>query len=912
MSKFFKIGLAVVSSFFVTTSLYAQATIEEVIVTAQRTEQSLQDVPIAVSAFTEEVLAERQIEYASDIQLQVPGVAFTATQFGAGGFSIRGITNLATAASADAGVEIHMNGLPLGETSVSEIQYLDMERLEVLRGPQGTLFGRNATGGVINLITAKPTLDEFYGSADIKYGQDAEQMITMMLNVPITDKLGFRLAYTNLEKDGVHENLYSRATNDFDNRDGYQWRASFLYEFDDTLRLTAVHNAYDEESARNQVSGVFCETGGSLTQGCVVGGQQVFEQISPMSNGSTLPSLLGGNLGFYMPGNLGCTAAANDGTCYNPLATGFNGSGDATLQGLYDALVSVSNIPNEFFSTNLWRSPIHEAQESTSQLLLEKDFDQGQLTAAASVKKRVFYRDTSSLSKEALSIRWSDALKANSALYLTAPDAQGNAGTNDTITTPQGVITGDASSAMPMVGVPLGYSNYYQNPECDMDAGKTGVFGGPSCIRGFHELPVSGDASFSDSTSQVFELKYASDLDGMFNFLVGAIDISTKTNSFYDVYASGITMNGLQLPASISKSYRDAFYKLAGCALVDATANGYAGPCATDGSDTLTGAAVVAGIGITSGTITQELAAAFAADPTVAGGLAAMQASQTAALDKISRIDGVYTEHFHNETKPFKLDSRAIFTEFYFDVAEGHKLTLGLRYTEDQKQVTSRATFYDTPLVTAWTDAQAPNCGIGQAGAASVAADGTVTAASAACLAIGSTKGQQIGVAPSASPLTNAATNSSQYLIFGLDAFNADYGKVTPKVVPQLDFSKTTGRLVWDWAIDDNTLMYVSYAHGFKGGGFNPPFNAAQFPNTPFAFESTEVDSLELGIKATVPEIGLVAMLLSTTTISRISTWDQLEMKLLLTTVFLLKQWVQNLSYCLIHQVFLVLLSTCS
>ena len=213
-------------------------------------------------------MADRQIEYASDIQLQVPGVAFTATQFGAGGFSIRGITNLATAASADAGVEIHLNGLPLGDASVSEIQYLDMERLEVLRGPQGTLFGRNATGGVINLITAKPDLDEFYGSADIKYGSDNEKMLTMMLNVPVTDQLGFRFAFTNLEKDGIHKNIYTQATDDFDNRDGYQWRASLLYEFDDTMRITAIHNAYDEESARNQVSGVWCETGGSLTQGC--------------------------------------------------------------------------------------------------------------------------------------------------------------------------------------------------------------------------------------------------------------------------------------------------------------------------------------------------------------------------------------------------------------------------------------------------------------------------------------------------------------------------------------------------------------------------------------------------------------------------------------------------------------------
>ena len=106
-------------------------------------------------------------------------------------------------------------------------------------------------------------------------------------------------------------NLYSRAGDDFDNRDGHQWRASFRYEFDDSLTIDLIHNAYHEESARNQVSGVFCETGGSLAQGCVVGGQQVFQQISPMSNGSTLPSLLGGNLAFYMPGGLGCTFAAD-------------------------------------------------------------------------------------------------------------------------------------------------------------------------------------------------------------------------------------------------------------------------------------------------------------------------------------------------------------------------------------------------------------------------------------------------------------------------------------------------------------------------------------------------------------------------------------------------------------------------
>ena len=132
--------MAFIASLTVVSSMFAQSTIEEVVVTAQRTEQSLQDVPIAVSAFTDEMLSERQIEVASDIQLQVPGVGYSSNTFGTGGFSIRGISNFATAASADAGVEVHLNGLPLGTTSTNELGFMDMSRIEVLRGPQGTLL----------------------------------------------------------------------------------------------------------------------------------------------------------------------------------------------------------------------------------------------------------------------------------------------------------------------------------------------------------------------------------------------------------------------------------------------------------------------------------------------------------------------------------------------------------------------------------------------------------------------------------------------------------------------------------------------------------------------------------------------------------------------------------------------------
>ena len=106
MSKFVKLSLAVVGSFFLSITAFTQSTIEEVIVTAQRTEQSLQDVPLAVTAFDADDLLEQQIEEASDLQLVVPGLTFAPTAFsGGGGFDIRGITNLAVSASADAGGE---------------------------------------------------------------------------------------------------------------------------------------------------------------------------------------------------------------------------------------------------------------------------------------------------------------------------------------------------------------------------------------------------------------------------------------------------------------------------------------------------------------------------------------------------------------------------------------------------------------------------------------------------------------------------------------------------------------------------------------------------------------------------------------------------------------------------------------
>ena len=101
--------------------------IEEVIVTSQRVEESLQDVPIAVTALTAEMLEDQQIQSGSDLQLVTPSLSFQGGDAGGGTFNIRGITNLAVSATSESGVEIHVNDLPVGSTTMQDGEFLDME-----------------------------------------------------------------------------------------------------------------------------------------------------------------------------------------------------------------------------------------------------------------------------------------------------------------------------------------------------------------------------------------------------------------------------------------------------------------------------------------------------------------------------------------------------------------------------------------------------------------------------------------------------------------------------------------------------------------------------------------------------------------------------------------------------------------
>ena len=243
MRNLIQILLISVISFPIFTDESDESVFDEVVVTAQRQEQSLQDVPIAVSAFDSEGLETQQIEGGSDLQLVVPGLQFSPTDSG-GSFAIRGLRNFAVGATSDSGVEIHMNDLPMGRTTMQDGNFFDMERVEVLRGPQGTLFGKNSIGGVINLITAKPDTTEWSSSVDFDVYEYDGTNVKAHANLPIIeDTLALRLAFSSNKRDGYVQNIYSkRLDDDIDGRDSESKRASLRYE-NDRFSATLVHES---------------------------------------------------------------------------------------------------------------------------------------------------------------------------------------------------------------------------------------------------------------------------------------------------------------------------------------------------------------------------------------------------------------------------------------------------------------------------------------------------------------------------------------------------------------------------------------------------------------------------------------------------------------------------------------------
>lgn len=198
------------------------ARLDDIVVTAQRREESLQKAAIAVSAVAGEALTEKSITDPTDLTQLVPALQVTRgsvhTQF-----YLRGVGTFGSNGFAEQGIGVNLNGVYLSRPAAPASLFYDLERIEVLKGPQGTLYGRNATGGTVNIITARPRLGEVGGVVNAEYGDYDSIKASGAINFPAGERVALRFAGQYVNRDGYLSDGY-------DDEDSKAGRAQFLYE----------------------------------------------------------------------------------------------------------------------------------------------------------------------------------------------------------------------------------------------------------------------------------------------------------------------------------------------------------------------------------------------------------------------------------------------------------------------------------------------------------------------------------------------------------------------------------------------------------------------------------------------------------------------------------------------------------
>lgn len=224
------------------------AQLEEVIVTAQKREQSLQDVSAAVTAFGGEQLADAQINNIEDLQVMLPGLTF-GNDFNFAKIFVRGVGMSSSFAGIDPSVALHVDGAVISQSAAQFTSLYDLERVEVVRGPQGTLYGRNATGGSINLITAKPT-EETEGYARFTVGGDDLNLIGEgAISGPLSESVLGRLAVRYEKRDGF--GTHTGTGKDIDDADKLGARAQLHFLINDQMdNLIAIEDYSEDENSR--------------------------------------------------------------------------------------------------------------------------------------------------------------------------------------------------------------------------------------------------------------------------------------------------------------------------------------------------------------------------------------------------------------------------------------------------------------------------------------------------------------------------------------------------------------------------------------------------------------------------------------------------------------------------------------
>ena len=344
---------ALLSSFVIFSFSISAQEVEEVVVTATKKEESLQDIAISVEAYTAESLDVNQVYDIDDLAEITPGLE-TAKVIGSGaGWTLRGIGSFGIGAGVVSSVVTAVNGHSVNDSVISDLGFMDLERVEVLKGPQGTLYGRNAANGMINLITARPT-SELGGSYDVEIGSFGQVTTNAVLNLPISDSVRTRLAVMSNKRDGMVTNTVTG--NDFDDRNDVAYRLSVDWDITDKTGIKFTYSDQESDDNRFNEEISYCK-------------QDQFYGCSPFEKGS--PNVAADTRG-HIAGVFGFFAHLHNGSIAN----------------LYGSNVASTDFQN----LALDREPTHYQKNTTANLELNHDLtDNLLLTAKFSYETRDFH-----------------------------------------------------------------------------------------------------------------------------------------------------------------------------------------------------------------------------------------------------------------------------------------------------------------------------------------------------------------------------------------------------------------------------------------------------------------------------------------------------------------------------------------
>ncbi len=242
------IGLATAAGVGLCTGapVMANTVLDEIVVTAQKREENIGEVPVALSVLSSDQIEASFSNGIEDLQALVPSVSFrTGNTTRNSALTVRGIGTISFSIGAEPSVSTVVDGVVLGRSGQAFGDLYDLERIEVLRGPQGTLFGKNASAGVVNIVTKRPS-DEFEGYVDLSFFQDDEYRLKARVSGPLTDKVNASVTLMDAEFGGYIDNVFTNKTVNGYDKQGI--RAMFDIAATDDTNILVIVEDYDADN----------------------------------------------------------------------------------------------------------------------------------------------------------------------------------------------------------------------------------------------------------------------------------------------------------------------------------------------------------------------------------------------------------------------------------------------------------------------------------------------------------------------------------------------------------------------------------------------------------------------------------------------------------------------------------------